>query len=95
MANENIPSNNPRVKRRKKVLKELEQLLVDEGYTGLSFGGGTTMRNDKRWALKRTRIVQQAIELGLNVPQALIDEVDPPVEPNPPAPPVDLKETPF
>ena len=56
------------------------------------------MLSDKhrvKWATRKTRIVQQAVEFGLPVPQALIDEVNPPEEPNPPTNYVDDGKPPF
>jgi len=73
------------VQRRKKVGKELEELLRDLGY-GTLFEPSSSGRSPKqlaKWETRKTRIIQQAVEFGMHVPQALIDEVNPPEEPNP------------
>ena len=94
--NKNIPSRNKLVQRRKKVAKELEELLRDLGY-GTLFEPSASISDKHRakWATRKTRIVQQAVEFGLPVPQALIDEVNPPEEPNPPTNYVDDGKAPF
>ncbi|MEY8119977.1 hypothetical protein AB9F26_17200 [Falsihalocynthiibacter sp. BN13B15] len=94
--NKNIPSNNPLVKRHKKVAKELAELLHDLGY-GTLFPPSKVMSEKAqiKWGTRKTRIVQQAVEFGLKVPQKLVDEVNPPPEPNPPTPPEDTSKAPF
>ena len=94
--NKNIPSNNPKLKRYKKVAKELGELLRDLGYGNL-FPTNKAMseKAQKKWGLRKTRIVQQALEFGMQVPQALVDEVTPPPEPNPPTNYVDDGKAPF
>jgi len=93
----NIPSNHPDYRRRQKVAKELAELLLDLGYGSLFPPTGLVMTEKarKRWGTKMTRIVQQAIEFGCAVPQALVDEVNPPPEPNPPTNYVDDGKAPF
>ncbi len=49
----------------------------------------------KKWGVRKTRIVQQAIEFGMHVPQELVDEVNPPPETNPPTNYVDDGKAPF
>lgn len=84
-ANKNIPSRKKLVQRRKKVAKELEELLRDLGYgTLFALSASISDKHRTKWATRKTRIVQQEVEFGLPVPQALIDEVNPPEEPNRP-----------
>lgn len=95
--NKNIPSNNPLVKRRKKVGKELQALLLSLGYGTLFPPSKSSLSGNAlaRWELRKTRIVQQALELGMKVPQELVDQVNPPPEPNPPTNYVDDGKAPF
>ncbi len=94
-ANKNIPSRNKLEQRRKKVAKELEELLRDLGYgTLFDESPAITEKHRTKWATRKTRIIQQAVEFGLPVPQELIDEVDPPEEKHP-TPPEDLSKAPF
>jgi len=59
------------------------------------FGPSTSFIHNPRLALRRTRLIQQAIEFNMWVPQKHIDQVNPPVEPNPKVPPSDPNEAPF
>ncbi len=86
-------SATPKYRRWKRVMKEYGQLLVSEGYGSLF--GPSTSGNTPKLALRKTRLIQQAIEFNLLVPQAHINFVNPPVEVNPRVPPSDPNEAPF
>jgi hypothetical protein len=86
-------SATPKYRRWKRVMKEYDQLLVSEGYGSL-FGPSTSVSNPKQ-NLRKTRLIQQAIEFNLWVPQPHVNFVNPPVEVNPRVPPSDPNETPF
>jgi hypothetical protein len=92
----NVASKNPQVQRRKKVAKELTELCHTLGYGTLIPPCST--QDEKpvaRLKLKKESIVKQALEFGMNVPQALVDEVFPPPDPNPPTNYLDDGEAPF
>jgi len=95
--NTNIPSNNPLVKKHKKVGKELSEVLHAEGYgTLFSTPIVRTPAAQLRWNTKKHLVVKAALELGMTVPQKLIDELhlgDP--DPNPPVPQDDSTKAPF
>jgi hypothetical protein len=86
-------SATPKYRRWKRVMKEYDQLLVSEGYGSL-FGPSTSVSNPKQ-NLRKTRLIQQAIEFNLWVPQPHVNYVNPPVEVNPRVPPSDPNEAPF
>lgn len=86
-------SSTPEYRRRKRVQTEYAQLLLNEGYGSLF--GPSTSYNTPKLALRKTRLIQQAIEFNLWVPKKHIDYVNPPVEPNPKVPPSDPNEAPF
>ena len=86
-------SANPKYRRWKRVSEEYSRLLLSEGYGNL-LGPNYSVRNPKQ-DLRKTRLIQQAIEFKLWVPQAHINYVNPPVEPNPRVPPSDPNEAPF
>lgn len=82
--NKNVPSRNKLYQRRKKVAKELEEVLRACGI-GTLFPS-VTIRSEKdriKFETKKHCVVNQALELGMPVPQALIDQVNLPSEPNP------------
>lgn len=80
----NVASRNPMVIRRKKVAKELTEICHQCGI-GTLFPPSTTLSEKGRikFETKMHRVVNQALELGMNVPQELIDLVNSPPEPNP------------
>ncbi|HCP81461.1 MAG TPA: hypothetical protein DIT67_07645 [Octadecabacter sp.] len=71
-------SSHPLYRRQKKVQKELNELLVSEGYMSLFPPVVRTGVAKKRWDKRKARIVQQATEFGFDVPQALVDSVTTP-----------------
>lgn len=86
--NKNVPSKNPLLIRRKKVAKELEELIRAEGLAGSLFDVATPARTDKdqrKWERRATRIVEQALEFEMQVPQALLNrlKVQTGFDPNP------------
>ena len=85
--------DSPKYRRWKRVSEEYSRLLLSEGYGNL-LGPNYSVRNPKQ-DLRKTRLIQQAIEFKLWVPQAHINYVNPPVEPNPRVPPSDPNEAPF
>jgi hypothetical protein len=61
--NQNVPSKNPLLIRRKKVAKELEELIRAEGFAGSLFEVATwarTHKEQRKWERRATRIVEQA-----------------------------------
>lgn len=89
-------SSTPEYRRRKKISEEFSVLLRAEGYgTLFPNDGAFAAKTNARRALARTRLIQQAIEFGMLVPQLMVDQVNPPVEPNPRVPPSDPNEAPF
>ena len=87
MRNKNVPSNNPEYRKRMRVQKELTELLHAEGH-GTLFPSASVMPEKSRakYAIKRERLIRDGIKYGFWVPQALIDEVNPPPEENPRVP---------
>ncbi|MFV0300940.1 MAG: hypothetical protein ACK5IP_08710 [Paracoccus sp. (in: a-proteobacteria)] len=86
--NKNVPSKNPLLIRRKKVAKELEELIRAEGLAGSLFEVVTPARTDKdqrKWERRATRIVEQALEFEMQVPKALLArlKIQTEFEPNP------------
>ncbi|WP_170430655.1 hypothetical protein [Ruegeria arenilitoris] len=79
--NKNTLSHNKEYQRRKKIAEEFNQLLRDEGFGSL-FPNETTQ--SEKTAKRRLTLISEAIAIGMDVPQQLRDEVDPPFEPNPP-----------
>ena len=95
-----IPSKDPVSIRTKAVAKEFNAMLMDKGNGWLFhpaiFGpASVSSRPRASRMLRRTRIILEAVKLGLHVPQSMPDEVKPPVEPNPRVPPCDPNEEPF
>lgn len=80
-------------RRKKRVETEYAKLLLSEGYGNL-LGPNYSFSNPKQ-NLRKTRLIQQAIEFNLWVPKAHINFVNPPVEVNPRVPPSDPNEAPF
>lgn len=68
-----FPSKHPLYAKNRKVGKEFYWLLVNEGYMSLF---PPIIRTGKRWEKTRTRIVQQALELGYDVPQRMADSIN-------------------
>lgn len=88
--NKNVPSKNPLLIRRKKVAKELEELIRAEGLAGSLFEVATSARSEedqRKWERRATRIVEQALEFEMQVPQALLNrlKVQTGFDPNPTA----------
>ena len=92
-ASPGLYSATPDYRRKKRVETEYSQLLLSEGYGNL-FGPNYSVSNPKQ-NLRKTRLIQQAIEFNLWVPQAHVNFVNPPVEVNPRVPPSDPNEAPF
>lgn len=65
-------SKHPLYRKTRKVGKELDLLLIHEGYMSLF---PPIQNTSPRWAKTRTRIVQQALELGFKVPQRMADSI--------------------
>ena len=77
--NKNVPSKNPLLIRRKKAAKGLEELIRSEGLAGSFFEVATSARTDKdqrKWERRATRIVEQALEFEMPVPQALLNRLN-------------------
>ena len=90
---EQMINGRPYLLRKKRVAKEYSDLLLSEGYGNL-FGPNYNIGNAKK-NLRKTRLIQQAIEFGMWVPKAHINFVNPPVDVNPRVPPSDPNELPF
>ncbi len=86
------PSDSPKYRRWKRVMDEYSQLLLSEGYGSLF--GPNSIGNAKH-NLRKTRLIQQALEFNMWVPKAHINFVNPPVDVNPRVPPSDPNEAPF
>ncbi|SOH95234.1 hypothetical protein SAMN06273572_108108 [Monaibacterium marinum] len=93
MAIKNIPSNNPEYRRRKKVQKEFEQLLLDDGHGTLFHT--PPVKPKARQSLARDKLILDAIKYNLSVPQSMRDEVNRPPDENPKVPDEDDGKAPW
>lgn len=81
------PSSSPTYRRRKRVQKDFEQLLLNEDH-GTLFDGPSVKPDKARVALdlKRSKLIIDAISYGFWVPQSMRDEVNAPPDENPKVP---------
>ncbi len=81
------PSSSPTYRRRKRVQKDFEQLLLNEGH-GTLFDAPAVKPNKRSVALdlRRSKLILDAINYGFWVPQSMRDEVNAPPDENPKVP---------
>lgn len=103
--NKNIPSNNPAVKHSKKVAEDLDRLIRDGNYVSLLEEPSERIHRDEKFRKRADGIVRLALNLRMQVPGKLLDDLglrdyEPPPDDdaeveNPKVPDEDFKGAPF
>ena len=93
----NSPSSHPLYRKRRRVLNELNAILQEDGYSGQLFHTPRVRseRDQQKWDARKAVVAKQALELGLHVPQAFLDDLEPEWQENPKVPDDDDSGPPF